>query len=140
MIIPLLQPTLPHYHHPNMPLVTENVSTGGLVPTINIAAFIEDSSSIEAEKVVQAVRSACLTTGFFQITGHGVTRELQDATFDAAAAFFARPVEHKKKIDIHKSVGHRGYDMMGTQKYGDDLLPDMKEVSAIRPSISRSLH
>ena len=139
MINPLSQLTLPHHHHPNMPLVEETVSTGGLVPTINIAAFIADSSSIEAEKVVQAVRSACLTTGFFQITGHGVPSELQNATFDAAAAFFARPVEHKKKIDIHKSVGHRGYDMMGTQKYGDDLLPDMKEVCVIRPSLFRSL-
>ena len=61
-----------------MPVAIETVSTGGLVPNINIAPYIEDSSSIEAEKVVQAVRSACLTTGFFQTTGHGVPSELQD--------------------------------------------------------------
>ena len=35
-----------------MPVATETVSTGGLMPIINIAAYIDDSSSTEAEKVV----------------------------------------------------------------------------------------
>ena len=123
-----------------MPIAIDTASTDGLVSTINIAPYIEDWSSIEAEKVVQAARSACLITGFFQIIGHGVPNELQGATFDAAAACFARPVECMKKMDIHKSVGHRGYNMIGTQKYSEDLPPDTKEVSAIKSSSSRSLH
>jgi isopenicillin N synthase-like dioxygenase len=109
-----------------MPSAIEKQSV--LVPTIDVSPFLSDPSSTAADEVISAVRSACLTTGFFQIVGHGMSWELQQATFDAAATFFALPLEEKKKLDIKKSIGHRGYDMMGTQSYEADSLPDMKEV------------
>jgi isopenicillin N synthase-like dioxygenase len=102
-----------------------------LVPTIDITPFLSDPWSPAADEVISAVRSACVTTGFFQIVGHGISRELQKSTFDAAAAFFALPPKEKMKLDIKKSIGHRGYDMMGTQSYEVDSLPDLKEVTTV---------
>lgn len=111
-----------------MPSAIATPSASGLVPTIDIASYLANTSSAAADDIVKAVRSACLTTGFFQVVGHGVSRELQQASFDAAATFFALSLEEKKKLDISKSIGHRGYDLMGTQSYGADTLPDLKEV------------
>jgi isopenicillin N synthase-like dioxygenase len=98
------------------------------LPTIDIAPFLANPASPEAAKVISEVHSACCTAGFFQIVGHGVPRELQQASFDAAAKFFALSTEEKLRIDIHQSLGHRGYDRVGTQSYTADTLPDLKEV------------
>lgn len=101
------------------------------VPTIDIAPFLTDPNCPAAESIVSQVRSACVSTGFFQITGHGVPRALQKSVFDAAANFFALPFEEKKKLDASTTVGHRGYDVLGTQSYEAGVLPDLKEVSPL---------
>ena len=83
---------------------------------------------MEAESILARVREACLGTGFFQIVGHGVPQGLQQATFDAATKFFALPFGEKSKLDARVSLGHRGYDVLASQAYEHDLLPDLKEV------------
>ncbi|KAL6719409.1 hypothetical protein ACLMJK_003649 [Lecanora helva] len=99
------------------------------IPTIDISQFLATPSPTNpaTRSIIDAVRTACLTTGFFQITGHGVSRELQKGIFDAAKTFFALPFEEKVKLDAKKSVGHRGYDVLGTQSYGEGIKPDLKE-------------
>ena len=99
------------------------------VPTIDIAPFLADPNCPAAESIISQVRSACVSTGFFQITGHGIPRKLQKSVFDAAAAFFALPFDEKKKLDASTTIGHRGYDVLGTQSYEAGVLPDLKEVS-----------
>lgn len=83
---------------------------------------------MSATRVVEDVRKACKTTGFFQITGHGLTEEIQGDLFKAAQRFFALPMKEKEKLDARAQVGRRGYDVLATQKYHDDHLPDLKEV------------
>ena len=99
------------------------------IPTIDIAPYIANPSSPEADGIIKEVRKACVSTGFFQITGHGVPRSLQTDVLDAAAAFFALPFEEKKKLDAKTTVGHRGYDLLASQSYEPGVLPDLKEVS-----------
>lgn len=98
------------------------------VPTVDIAPFLDDPNSAGASKIVASVRAACISTGFFQITGHGIERSLQKDIFQAAAAFFALPFEEKKKLDAKTMVGHRGYDVLASQSYEADVMPDLKEV------------
>jgi len=87
------------------------------IPTIDIAPYIADPTSIAALKVIAQVRQACTTTGFFQIAGHGVPRSLQEQVFKASAAFFALPLEEKVKLNRGTNGGpnNRGYEVMGTQ-------------------------
>ncbi len=100
------------------------------VQTIDITAFRTDPSSIEALKIVVQVREACMTTGFFELVGHGISRSLQDKLFQAGHALFALPAEEKKKMDRTVIGGphNRGYELMGTQVLQKDAGADQKEV------------
>jgi isopenicillin N synthase-like dioxygenase len=100
------------------------------VPTVDLAPYLADSTSIEALKVVNQVREACIATGFFQLIGHGIPRSLQDEIFAGSAALFKLPFEEKKKLDKSESVGasNRGYELIGNQGLQEGTLPDLKEV------------
>ncbi|KAJ5378237.1 uncharacterized protein N7496_005646 [Penicillium cataractarum] len=103
------------------------VSSSFYLPSVDITPFLEDPTSPAAQQVVEDVRAACISTGFFQMTGHGVPTSLQQSVFNAAAKFFKLPQPVKTKLDARSSLGFRGYDVMGTQLYEDDVLPDLKE-------------
>ena len=119
--------TMP-YVHPETPSLSKFY-----VPTVNIAPYLANPNSSEANKIISDIRQACLSTGFFQVTGHGIPASLQKEVFDAAATFFKLPFEEKKKLDAKTTVGHRGYDVLASQSYEPDVLPDLKEVC---PSLS----
>lgn len=102
-------------------------SSSFYLPSVDITPFLEDPTSTEAKQVIDDVRAACISTGFFQMTGHGVSESLQKEVFDAAAKFFALPLDVKTNLNAAKNIGFRGYDLMGTQLYEDDVLPDLKE-------------
>ncbi|KAI1079866.1 Clavaminate synthase-like protein [Whalleya microplaca] len=97
-----------------------------VIPTIDIAPYLADPSSSASAQVVEDVRQACATSGFFQIVNHGVSRELQDAVFKASETFFALPLEEKKKLQ-HPTLKNRGYELIGSQALQEDTLPDLKE-------------
>jgi isopenicillin N synthase-like dioxygenase len=82
------------------------------VPTIDISPYLSSPSSPEAQQIIIAVKDACTTTGFFQITNHGISPELQKRVFDGSKKFFDLPMEEKLKLDKSKSVGasNRGYE------------------------------
>lgn len=97
------------------------------LPSVDITPFLKDPTSTAGQKVVDDVRAACTSTGFFQLTGHGVPPLLQKSLFDAAAKFFALPPATKLHLDARKNAGFRGYDVMGAQSYEPGVLPDLKE-------------
>lgn len=94
------------------------------IPTVDISCFLGDPNSLESKKVIDVVRSACRSTGFFQIVGHGVSKELQKTVFEGAKEFFKLPLETKKQ---YSAKGHRGYDVLASQSYEEGILPDLKE-------------
>lgn len=105
------------------------------IPRVNIAPFLQNPASSEANAVVDEVRAACQSTGFFQITSHGISKSLQEEVFAAGKRFFELPYEEKLKLDAKKQTGYRGYDVLASQAYSEGLKPDLKEVS-----ISGHLH
>ena len=116
-----------------MPSATAPAPPAFYVPTVDIGPFLDDPTSKESEAIIEDVRAACLSTGFFVITNHGIPISLQDSIFDAAAEFFKLPLDEKKKLDAKTSIGHRGYDVLASQSYEEDVLPDLKEVEPIVP-------
>ncbi|EHA20909.1 hypothetical protein ASPNIDRAFT_214738 [Aspergillus niger ATCC 1015] len=113
-------------------------SSSSLVPTIDISPFLLNPTSEAANDVCQAIRVACLHTGFFQVIGHGVSMSTMTRAFEASRRFYALPLEEKQKLDITKHLGFRGYDGIGTQSYGGDTLPDLKESFFIGRDVSQS--
>jgi isopenicillin N synthase-like dioxygenase len=52
------------------------------------------------QELIDQVRKACLAKGFFQITNHGISAELQDAVFEQSRAFFSLPLEEKMRTSL----------------------------------------
>ena len=96
------------------------------IPTVDISPYLEDVNSIEAKGVIQQIRDACRTSGFFQITGHGIPRGLQAQVFEAARLVFELPA--KVKIKLKGSGAGRGYEILGGQTLEVGKKPDLKEV------------
>ncbi|MHB2165710.1 isopenicillin N synthase family dioxygenase [Alsobacter sp. R-9] len=74
-------------------MTTQTVSAD--IPVIDIGPFRRDDPS--AETVVRAVEAACRDTGFFLVTGHGVSPETTDRLYRLARAFFDRPDDEKRR-------------------------------------------
>ncbi|KAL1644189.1 hypothetical protein SLS58_004469 [Diplodia intermedia] len=94
------------------------------IPTVDIGPYLSDPSSTEAKHVVEAVRRACTTSGFFQLVGHGIDPAIRDAMFAGSKALFDLPFEQKKALRRGKN---RGYETFGSQALQDGTLPDLKE-------------
>lgn len=94
------------------------------LPVINIEPLVTRSSGVG--EVATQIRSACTGTGFFYISGHGVTPELQHALEEQARLFFAR--EAHRKMEVAMALGGKAW--RGYFNVGDELTsgkPDLKE-------------
>ena len=101
------------------------------IPTINISPFLSSNASQQSlDVVVEAVRHACTTYGFFQLVGHGVSREAQNRILDCAKRFFELSMEERMEVQIKNSLGKsfRGYEPPGIQVHQKGLKADTKEV------------
>jgi isopenicillin N synthase-like dioxygenase len=98
-----------------------------VIPTVDLGPYLADPTSEESAKIVDQVRHACITSGFFQIVNHGISRELQARVQKAAEAVFGLPLEEKKKL-MHPMLKNRGYEIIGSQALQEGALPDLKEV------------
>ena len=96
------------------------------VPTIDIASYLSDPQGTKSQEIVSQVRQACVTSGFFQIIGHGIDGELQNTVIECARKLFDLPLEEKSKL---QSAQGRGYELIGSQTLQPGMKADMKEVS-----------
>jgi isopenicillin N synthase-like dioxygenase len=100
------------------------------IPVIDLtAARAGDLGARQA--VAQEIDKACREIGFFTITGHGVPTKVMDVLRQRAHAFFALPLDEKRKA-IHPVHGNpRGYRALGIEAlaHGNDRVtpPDLKE-------------
>jgi len=107
-----------------MAITYRNGQPAFTIPTVDLAAYLNKPKSPEADGIVTQIRDACTTSGFFQITGHGIPESLQDRTFRAAKALFALPDDEKR--DLSGKPG-RGYEIIGSQRLEAGKKPDLKE-------------
>lgn len=99
---------------------------GAAAPVIDIGALRRSDVAACAE-VAQSLRQACVTTGFFYITGHGIDRLQVEALFAAAKRFFDLPPEIRAQVAMSKSRVKRGYDGIGRQSLDAATGLDRKE-------------
>ena len=102
------------------------------LPIINISPFINSSDFDDGARkaCVEALRKACEDKGFFQLTGHGIPLEIQDAVFEQTARFFDLPLEEKTHLAKESAPAprsHRGYEVIGGQMLEENTTKDLKE-------------
>jgi len=73
--------------------------------------------SLDEDTVVEQFRYACEDVGFMQVTGHGVSDELQEQHAELQRRFFALPEAAKRRLALHEGSPVRGYFGKG----GEDL-------------------
>ncbi|KAM0848271.1 hypothetical protein ACQ4PT_054499 [Festuca glaucescens] len=84
-------------------MATRSSSNGGALPVVDLTPFFlavndDESGATARARATDAVREACMSTGFFRVVSHGVPRELMARALELSAAFFALPDEEKAKV------------------------------------------
>ena len=96
------------------------------LPVIDICALAGADEPARG-RVAQSIGSACRDVGFFAIVGHQVPVGLVEQTFEAAAQFFALPLQTKQRLAIDGLGGNRGYVGLGVEALDEHRGPDHKE-------------
>lgn len=87
------------------------------IPVIDISGYLQGPVP-DAEKtreIVQSLRSACQSPGFFQIIGHNVSETLRKQLLNEVEQFFALPRDQKQALHRGQSHCLRGYESVGEQ-------------------------
>jgi isopenicillin N synthase-like dioxygenase len=82
-----------------------------------------DASAMKAAAV--AIRAACLDSGFFYLSGHGVSDTIIDTVREQAMLFFRQPTETKRLAAVN--ARHRGFNALGDALMYEARKPDHKE-------------
>ncbi len=78
----------------------------GDIPVIDLGPFLAGEAGA-LERTADQLRTVCETVGFLYISHHGVSQDLIDRTFAAAAAFHAEPIEAKMALKVDAAM--QGY-------------------------------
>lgn len=96
----------------------------GTIPVINMSgALAGDPAAMQA--AAGALHRACIGSGFFYISGHGVPDAVVARTLQEAQAFFRQPLEAKRRAGV--DARHRGFNALGDALMLGAQRPDYKE-------------
>lgn len=100
------------------------------IPVIDLSAA-RSGDPLARRDVARRIDKTCVHTGFFTITGHGVPAATVKALRYKAHAFFALPLEEKRRAVHRVPTTPRGYRALGMEalSYGNEreTPPDLKE-------------
>jgi len=78
------------------------------LPVVDLTELLSGEEANKT-KVAAALGEAARTSGFFYITGHGISQDLIDAMFAASKEFHEMPRSFKMKYWSGFTTNHRGY-------------------------------
>ncbi|MDB5405346.1 MAG: isopenicillin synthase family oxygenase [Rhodospirillales bacterium] len=96
------------------------------LPIIDIGALRQQDPT-GSRRVAQALREACVTTGFFYVTNHGVADADVAQIFAEAKRFFDEPLVAKESVGLKTNSIFRGYDGIRGQALDAATGGDVKE-------------
>lgn len=95
------------------------------IPVIDISPYLA-SDPEQTRDVAAAIRSAAIAPGFFQVTGHPITKDLRERLLAAVRSFYSLPREVKNRLHRNNSNCLRGYETVGEQQL-EEGFRDAKE-------------
>ena len=106
------------------------------VPVIDISAW-RAGSALERVAIAAEVDAACRDSGFFQVVGHGVSRDLIEDALAAIDEFFDLPLATKMAVSPTAADINRGFLPLGSEALsytvGVDTPTDLREAFVIGP-------
>ena len=73
--------------------------TKNLIPTINISSIVNESfDSSKSIKTINKIKKACINIGFFQVTGHGISKKNIKNICNVSNKFFNSSENNKRKL------------------------------------------
>lgn len=107
------------------------------VPVIDLTPYREGTPEGKAA-VAAKIGQACRDIGFLVVSGHGVSADLVNKTYDVSKAFFELPLREKADSDRPSPDQVRGYSAVGGEGLAYSLdeptPPDLKESLSIGPT------
>lgn len=99
------------------------------LPTIDLTSFVENGDAATRAGIADQLRAACIDSGFFYLTGHGIPLAEMEGAFGRAADFFALPEAEKQALHVLHNEGFNGWLPSEQENfYGvEDSKPDVKE-------------
>lgn len=96
------------------------------IPALDLAQFTTGNAT-QKKAFVETLGNAFHEIGFIAIKNHGVSQRLIDDFYTASKAFYALPIDNKRKYEIAGLSGQRGYTSFGTEHAKHSNVPDLKE-------------
>jgi isopenicillin N synthase-like dioxygenase len=94
-------------------IAQSEASEGRKLPIIDVSGL--HGIAVDRGTVARELRLACTNTGFFYITGHGISAALIDRVFQQSREFFASPMEQKLALSMTLSACRHGYEPLKAQ-------------------------
>jgi isopenicillin N synthase-like dioxygenase len=102
------------------------------IPLLNIGPYMAGEPGARTA-LARAIERTCRDTGFLVIANHGIDQRLIDGAFNAAAAFFDRPLERKLALKV-------GDLNIGYLPYGAQIVRTSKVHVNTQPNLSESFY
>lgn len=119
------------------------VSDGVAIPAIDIAPFLAGDPAGKSS-VARAVATACETTGFLLITGHGLPQATLERAIGLGLDFFDLPQADKDRFHPTGPARQRGYHRVATRNLASTLgqvtPPDLRESVLLGPVDDHRAH
>ena len=96
------------------------------IPVVDLSTFTQGNAANRNAFVAQ-LGKAFHEVGFVGVVNHGIPKSLVDDFYTEARAFFALPVDVKKKYENPTLAGQRGFTSFGKEHAKHSNVADLKE-------------
>lgn len=105
--------------------MSANPQTDAALPIVDLSLL--RGTDDEQQTLAATLARACLHTGFFYVSGHGISNDLISRVFQESRALFELPETNKEAIHKGHSEANRGYEPLKGQTLEPGSPPDLKE-------------
>ena len=96
------------------------------IPVVDLSTFTQGNAA-DRNAFVAQLGKAFHEVGFVGVVNHGIPKSLVDDFYTEARAFFALPVDVKKKYENPTLAGQRGFTSFGKEHAKHSNVADLKE-------------
>lgn len=96
------------------------------IPVVDLSKFTEGDEDAR-QSFITELGEAFQNIGFVGVANHGIPQQLISDYYKASKAFFALPVNVKRKYEVAGAAGQRGYTSFGTEHAKQSDVADLKE-------------